>query len=493
MNRHTSPVLTVIMILMKMKRLLLLLSALGWCANQACATDALQIRVWNFTGHEFGQCGNNNAINNICLMGPGFGEYVNNAGGTQPGTYFVLPNAANTFYGLGFYTLTHRCFPTWQSHVVATGLFAGGTQTWDWFVFDDGCPECSPYPVTAIDDNSDGGEDDCDQPCSGMPVWSVSEPYVSLWLHDEPLGYQPALGPRVSFKLAYKQRESASGLDTNIFSVGQKWNCNWLSYVAQDANGSNVIHFAGGRQRTSYGTNDYLTNTRLTGDTTNGFTLSYPDGSSEVFGFVVTSDSGAFRKAFLTERATPQGQKLRFGYQPYAPSNPVIRLQSVTDADGHTNFVYYNATNSYSTNLISQVVDPFGRSCWLAYDSLGRLTNITDAAGISSSFAYSADNWVTNLTTPYGTTAFAITGVDFIPYGRSILVTEPDSSKQLFLYMDSALGIASTNATGETPDLASFGNSMETTGLNLRNSFHWGRRQYSALPTGFLASVIWLN
>src|SRR5206468_8463210 len=63
-----------------------------------------------------------------------------------------------------------------------------------------------------IDDPSDGLPKTSNRlqktardPNCGMPGWEVSEPYVSLWLHDEPLGYQPALGQHVSFELAYKQ------------------------------------------------------------------------------------------------------------------------------------------------------------------------------------------------------------------------------------------------------------------------------------------------
>ncbi len=65
-----------------------------------------------------------------------------------------------------------------------------------------------------------------------MPVWRVSEPYISLWLYDEPLGYQPSIGSRVALKLAYKQRETTAGMNSNIFSLGKKWNFfSWLSYV----------------------------------------------------------------------------------------------------------------------------------------------------------------------------------------------------------------------------------------------------------------------
>ena len=325
-----------------------------------------------------------------------------------------------------------------------------------------------------------------------MPVWSVSEPYISLWLHDEPLGYQPALGPRISFELAFKQREFTAGLNTNIFNVGKKWNSSWFSYVTQDVYTNNVVHLPGGKEVTFFRTNDYLTNTRLTGDTTNGFTLSNPDGSQDVYGFVVTNSSGAFQEAFLTEQWNAQSQKTRLNYATYNPTNPVIRLQTVVDGDGRTNTISYVAANSYSTNLISQVVDAFGRTNSLAYDDNGHLTNIIDVAGISSSFVYDTNDWVTNLITPYGTNSFVIadtTTNNIAPDGRSVLITEPDGSQQLYLYTNSAPGIASSYSTNEIPATTPYTNSFDNSELNLRNTFHWGRRQYAALSTTNISAL----
>src|SRR5436190_18347145 len=37
-----------------------------------------------------------------------------------------------------------------------------------------------------------------------MPVWNVSEPYINLWVYDEPLGYNPGCGNRITFRLAYE-------------------------------------------------------------------------------------------------------------------------------------------------------------------------------------------------------------------------------------------------------------------------------------------------
>ena len=472
-------------------RTVLFLAVFIGCCSSLQAGN-LVIRVWNCTGTPFGQFGSGDQQNVLALSGPGFSPYVN---GPTNGPYAEF----GPYCDPGVYTLQHWCYYDGQPdhiplrYTVTSGSLGGhcndggGDQLWNWFVFSDGCPMCAPSNVSKVEDGSDGARkrprsDDC-----GMPVWEVSEPYISLWLYDEPLGYQPALGPRISFELAYKQRESTGGLSTNIFGAGKKWNCSWLSYVSQDTNGSNVVYFSGGGQRTFLGTNDYLTNTRLTGDTNNGFTLAYPDGSSNVYGFIVTNSSGTFLKAFLSEMRNPQSQVTRFVYSSYDNTSPVIRLQSVVDGDGHSTSLAYVTANGFSTNLISQVTDPFGRTASLYYDDNGHLTNIIDVAGISSAFGYDTHDWTTNLTTPYGTTAFSLTdttGTNVVPNGRSVLVTEPDGNHQLFLYQDSAPGVPDSYAnTSQVPGTSAFSNTFETLGLSVRNSFHWGRRQYAALST----------
>ena len=108
---------------------------------------------------------------------------------------------------------------------------------------------------------------------------------------------------------------------------------------------------------------------------------------------------------FLSVRADPSGRtNLVFTYdEPLVSSVRVLRLTSVTDADGRVTTLSY--TNS-DHSLITSVTDPFGRTAALRYDNTGRLTNVTDVAGLSSGFEYDSRNWITNLTTPYGVTTF---------------------------------------------------------------------------------------
>ena len=169
----------------------------------------------------------------------------------------------------------------------------------------------------------------------------------------------------------------------------------------------------------------------------------------------------------------------------------MIRLQTLVDGDGRTNTVNYVSANSYSTNLIAGIVDAFGRTNYLVYDNSGHLTNSTDVAGISTSFIYDGNDWVTNMTTPYGTTSFILTdstGTNIAPNGRSVLVTQPDGSHKLYLYTNSAAGIASSYPTNQIPATTPYTNTLDTNNLDLRNSFYWGPRQYEALSTNYIGA-----
>jgi YD repeat-containing protein len=344
------------------------------------------------------------------------------------------------------------------------------------------------------------GRGHSDDPCDhsimpiGMPTWHVSEPYISLWLTDEPLGYQPSLGPRVSFSLGFAQQEASVGYDTNTFNLGKKWSFSWLSYVTLDAYTNPVVHLGSGGSHTFTNGVDYLTDFGLKGDTTNGYTLTYPDGRSDVYALIVTNSTGGFLKAFLTQRLNPAAQGTKLYYASYAPSAPVIRLLSVVDGDGLTNSISYSTNTAYSTNLIRQVTDPFGRTATMVYDNGGHLTNLTDVAGISGSFIYDNNEWVTNLTTPYGQTKFKITDVTdqsgntVIPNGRAIEITEPDAAKQLYLFTNSAPGIPTSYATNQVPNLSPFTGTLDNTAMQLNNSFHWNKLQYAGLSSGFLSS-----
>ena len=135
-------------------------------------------------------------------------------------------------------------------------------------------------------------------PCNGMPIWGVAEPNIALWLADEPLGYQPAIGPRISLELTYKQREQTAGMDTNTFSAGKGWNFSWFSYAALNTAGSNTVHLSNGMETSFPNGTNYVMNARMTGNITDGFTISYSDGSKDVYGFIAHQRNASARLSF---------------------------------------------------------------------------------------------------------------------------------------------------------------------------------------------------
>jgi YD repeat-containing protein len=108
----------------------------------------------------------------------------------------------------------------------------------------------------------------------------------------------------------------------------------------------------------------------------------------------------------LSEVIDPAGHKLTLHYTD-------SKVTSITDADGNSTTLEYDL-EFYP--WVTKVTTPDGREAQLMYDLGGMLTNIVDAAGISSSLSYDGFGWVSALATPYGTTyfncGFSVSGLD---------------------------------------------------------------------------------
>ncbi len=246
------------------------------------------------------------------------------------------------------------------------------------------------------------------------------------------------------------------------------------------------------------------------GDPGIGFKMVYPDGSQDIFGLaeynsgVPNPNSFApdtTADALLTQRIDPQGRITRIGYEKVLFTNAwntmqfysTHRVRYVVDVDGRTNTFIYNTNSPAHAWQLSEIDDAYGRKASLTYESSidGRLSSITDAGGNSNYFGYTRfSGWITNLTTPYGTTAFgfyqlpdpAVTN-GFLR--RATCVSEPEGASQFFYYAHTNQFVAATNippvAPGQTFDCGTNGGSYGT--LDFRNSFHWDRRQYAALSS----------
>ncbi|HLX70603.1 MAG TPA: RHS repeat-associated core domain-containing protein [Verrucomicrobiae bacterium] len=345
---------------------------------------------------------------------------------------------------------------------------------------DPACPVCCPP-------GGGGGGGSPPNQCSscGMPTWQVSEPYISVWLHDQPMLYNMSIGRQFVLTLDYHQRETrpvetnAYGLSGSwqVFNFGPNWNCNFLTYLdVQDSSNTNFTNYfatqycpQGGVRTYSWdGSNpDTLTHTQLQRMTNSlggftGFEILYPNGAQSVFGLLApVSTIPPETLAVITKVIDPQGHVMQYLY---ATNNNLILLTNIVDFDGRTNRFIYGNTN-YPT-AVTQVINPYSATVNLTYDTNGVLTNLVDVMGISSSFQYTSTNevytyWDTNmddyysvtnpvllltaLKTPYGTTTFDYFDSTAPLFGdvpgsadinRAITVTQPDGGHDLYMYRD---------------------------------------------------------
>lgn len=401
----------------------------------------------------------------------------------------------------------------------------------------------------------------------GMPFSWVSEPYMNLWVADEPVSYTTSLGEDITFRLVYKQRDTRPTNAEMPFLEGPfvpntGWNHNWFSYVhfttiadysypypplgvpvgigvdfsawaatlyapsggeSYFSSSSTVEAGTGLRLMPMDGVNEhiypqgsgsvFIINGGLGMYGLYGFRLVYPDGSQDLYGEVTgfyydTEGPDRYRPiwadALLSEHVDAYGNSMHFYYSNYLyQTRTRYVLQYVVDYDGRTN------TLTYSNNLLTRVDMPYGRSAQMGYDANGRLASITDAATNTSNLSYDGTTgWLTNLTTPYGTTTFTHTDLGDTENGayvgnaggtnrisRALRITYPDQSKELYLYRynSSQVGMPSQLPGGQIPTGTPLGTLDDGAGTNvlgaayMRNTYHWNPKQYGSLHTEQMA------
>jgi len=349
-------------------------------------------------------------------------------------------------------------------------------------------------------------------PCKGMPVWWVSEPYINVWLADEPISYLTSRGEPFTFRITYKQRNSTAG-----------WNNSWTSSVQLDSiipcyntHGCSIslsscyakVNLANGGQVFFNPGQSFDSETRLTlrQNTALGIFVAYPDGAIDVYGFSTTPievyGDNPETILLLTRHIDPNGDSTLYQYDDANGLGYVLTF--VTDPDGRTNSL------AYTGNLLIGVTNAYGQSASFKYDTNKNLTNIVDAQGLSSGIAYDTNGYPTALTTPYGTTAFSIFANSIVAtttnaqgnFGghnlidRAVQVTDPIGANYLYLYRydcssASPVNLSPTYSSSNVPTNTPLGtmddgggsSTNSLAGVCFRNSFFWGPRQFAGLST----------
>ena len=376
-------------------------------------------------------------------------------------------------------------------------------------------------------------------PCKnakGMPVWWVSEPYINLWIADQPLSYLTSRGEPFTFQITYKQRDSQSGWENSWVSTATMTGltpCGGQSCASLYGNSDITIHLPNGGEvdflhksgiwndmtprydsETRLMVQPLLTNfvseTRMD-DGSFGLRLMHADGSQDIYLIdYATGLAGDYPQSSgkLVRHIDRNGDTTWFQYDSYG--GPDV-LTFVVDPDGRTNFLSYNT----SSGLLLSVTNAYGQSAHFKYDSSGNLTNIVDAAGLPSSIRYDPNNTPTKLITPYGTNQFLIvdngsagTTSGLGNFGghnvidRAVQVTDPVGATNLYLYRydcssDTPLNMPTSFSSSDVPvgtpigalDDGSGSTTNALAAVCYRNSFHWGPRQFANLSTANMSNL----
>jgi YD repeat-containing protein len=203
------------------------------------------------------------------------------------------------------------------------------------------------------------------------------------------------------------------------------------------------------------------------------------------------SDDSNGRLSTVTDRllsqvVDPQGHTVTLTY------DQSFRLVALTDALGQvTTLDYLDAADPLR---LTKVTDPFGRAATFTYDPFGRLATLTDVAGLTASVRYGAGDFITALTTPYGTTTFRQEGGDPgtpDPEFRRIEATDPLGATERVEFHRTTTLLAAQAPSNEVPAGFEVANDY----LHWNNTFYWDKLAMAGAPGDVEAAVItnWLQ
>jgi RHS repeat-associated protein len=274
------------------------------------------------------------------------------------------------------------------------------------------CDECNNCPPgsTGAGGPGDGGfgresgmamgGSDCSS-CGGMPVWQVREAQVDYRLFDRPLAFTPAYGPSINLDLVYQtwQPTDAAYYPDNSLNplFGPQWHSLWSSDLVID--GRAYWNYLGGRivfefdSDPNFSLPAYHDGSRVE-IVTNGSSVVIGGRVYRSNGQVLEYLEGATSTQFLLSSVIDaNGRSLTFSYDGYG------RLDEITDATGGTTTFQYGDLDGdmdvSNDRVVTEINAPGNRTAYFAYDYFSGtshpgwyLTNIIDTVGISSSFGY---------------------------------------------------------------------------------------------------------
>ncbi len=350
-----------------------------------------------------------------------------------------------------------------------------------------------PFGESVPDGNSTSGGDSCQGGEVGMPVYSFQTVATSLLVQDTPLAYHPPVGPSIALTLSYREMDTwpDSESQREYGHFGSQWSHRYCAFVVWES--SNLYTGSEVRCRVpGGGTEAYIFNATTGRTTASPLTRAYllrvassrferilPDGSKEVYS-VPFKATGFPWRLLLSAIVDSSGNQMTLSYDAKG------RLTSVMDAIGQTTTFTYVTDTSTAANFrrIAKVTDPFGRTALFQYNASGRLWQITDMGRLTSEFGYASDGFLNQMTTPYGTTRFAVTtGGGGWGLNRSLIATDPLGGKEVLAFID-PLPIPSVEKIAPPAQVQVGGKTVPlligNENVHFRNTCFWDKRAYQA-------------
>jgi YD repeat-containing protein len=231
----------------------------------------------------------------------------------------------------------------------------------------------------------------------------------------------------------------------------------------------------------------------LTSGAVTSLILHYPDGAQATYGVYDKSDTSFGGVFYVTSMADAAGNQTTFSY------DLNFHLTTVTAADGTTFTLSYN--DSIYSDAITSIGTSYGASVSFSYADLYGpiLTNITDAAGLSSQIVYEdvAGHSVKKLITPYGTTYLSTfgSGGAYGVFDRTVNITNATGSQEFYGQIND-YSVFGTDwpgwATSQIPTNTPVGTlDKESTNRVERNTFYWNAQQFVPFINTSLGSFNW--
>ncbi|MBI4750080.1 MAG: hypothetical protein HY774_16465, partial [Acidobacteria bacterium] len=331
--------------------------------------------------------------------------------------------------------------------------------------------------------DSDKTGDDCPGGCedsTGMATYAFHTMLVNLNIKDTPVGYRPPVGPGVSFTVTYNQREYFQPSVFTYSNLGRNWTHNWFAYVEDDPTNPStdvgVYLRGGGRAIHKFNTTtqdfdpEEYDQSKLVRISSSSYERRNRDGSKDVYS-ASDGSTTAPRKIFLIQHVDPQGDTVSLNY------DGSLRLREIQDTIGQvTTLSYDHLTDPLK---ITKVTDPFGRFALFDYNPSNQLYSIEDVISLTSKFAYGTNDFITSMTTPYGTTTFE-TGSADPAYGsnRWLMATDPYGDAERLESLRDADGLYTETDPFPLPTGMLAASSHQYRGSFYFNKSTWGRYRF---------------